>query len=298
MQCGKPAVIGGESDARPSLRARLKGQWCTACVLCPNADTSGGKIMQRNVMTTAALGFVLIISSFAYANAAEIKIISGNALKTVLEELTPAFEKATGHKLVVIWGGSVPLKAQIEKGEAFDLALLTATGIDDLIKQGKLVPATRTNLATSGAGVAVRKGAPKPDISGVEAFKRALLDAKAVAYVGQGSTGIYLKELLPRLGIADALKDKIKLLPLGNPVALDIANGEAEIGMTQISEILPYAGAELVGPFPAEIQLKTFFATAVATNAKEPQPAKALIKFLTAPAAAPVFKAKGLDPAE
>jgi molybdate transport system substrate-binding protein len=254
--------------------------------------------MQRNVMTTAALGFVLIISSsFAYANAAEIKIISANALKTVLEELTPAFEKATDHKLVVIWGGAVPLKAQIEKGEAFDLAVLTAAGIDDLIKQGRLVAATRTNLATSGAGVAVRKGAPKPDISTVEAFKRALLNAKSVAYVGQGSTGVYLKELLPRLGIADAVKDKIKLLPLGNPVALAIANGEAEIGMTQISEILPYAGAELVGPFPAEIQLKTFFATAVATNAKEPEPAKALIKFLTSPAAAPVFKAKGLDPA-
>jgi molybdate transport system substrate-binding protein len=160
--------------------------------------------MQRNVMPTAALGFVLIISSFAYANAAEIKIISANALKTVLEELMPAFEKATEHKLVVTWGGAVPLKAQIEKGEAFDLAVLTAAGIDDLIKQGRLVAATRTNLATSGAGVAVRKGAPKPDISTVEAYKRALLNAKSVAYVGQGSTGIYLKELLPRLGIADA----------------------------------------------------------------------------------------------
>ncbi len=213
--------------------------------------------MQRNMMTTAAVGFVLIIFSFACASAAEIKIICANAFKTVLEELTPAFEKATGHKLVI---------------------------------------ATRTNLATSGAGVAVRKGTPKPDISTVEAYKRALLNAKSVAYVGQGSTGIYLKELLPRLGIADALKDKIKLLPLGNPVALAIANGEAEIGMTQISEILPYAGAELVGPFPAEIQLRTSFATAVGTNAKEPEPAKALIKFLTAPAAASVFKAKGLDP--
>ncbi len=143
----------------------------------------------------------------------------------------------------------------------------------------------------------MRKGAPKPDISTVEAFKRALLNAKSVAYVGQGSTGVYLKELLPRLGIADALKDKIKLLPLGNPVALAIANSEAEIGMTQISEILPYAGAELVGPFPAEIQLTTSFATAAGTNAKEPEPAKALIKFLTAPAVAPVFKAKGLEPA-
>ena len=142
-----------------------------------------------------------------------------------------------------------------------------------------------------------RKGAPKPDISTVEAFKRALLNAKSVAYVEQGGTGIYLKALLPRLGIADALKDKIKLLPPENPAARAIANGEAEIGMTQISEILPYAGAELVGPFPAEIQLITSFATAVGANAGQSEPAKALIKFLTAPAAAPVFKAKGLDPA-
>src|SRR5262249_15577713 len=114
---------------------------------------------------------------------------------------------------------------------------------------------------------------------------------------GQGSTGIYLKELLPRLGIADALKDKTKLLPLGNPVALAIANGDAEIGMTQISEILPYTGAELVGPFPAEIQLKTVFATAVETMARDWEPARLPIKFLPAPAAAPVFRAKGLAPA-
>jgi len=244
--------------------------------------------MKRNVITTTALGLVLIVCSFARGDAAEIKVISSNALKTVLQELAPAFEKATEHKLVFTWGAAVPLKAQIEKGEAFDVTVLTTAAIDDLINQGKLVAATRTNLASSGAGVAVRKGAPKPDISTVEAFKRALINAKSVAYVEQGGTGIYLKQLLPRLGIADALKDKIKLLPPENP---------AEIGMTQISEILPYAGDELVGPFPAEIQLTTSFATAIAANAKEPEPAKAFIKFLMAPAAAPVFKAKGLDPA-
>jgi molybdate transport system substrate-binding protein len=252
--------------------------------------------MKRYVLAAAA-GFGMIVSSLSAGNAAEIKIISSNALKTVLQELAPAFEKATEHKLVFTWGAAAPLKAQIERGEAFDLAVLTAAGIDDLIKQGKLVAATRANLATSGAGVAVRKGAPKPDIGTVEAFKRALLNAKSVAYVEQGGTGIYLKALLPRLGIADALKDKLKLLPPENPAAHAVANGEAEIGMTQISEILPYAGAELVGPFPAEIQLTTAFATAVGTNAKEPEPAKAFIKFLAAPAAAAVFKAKGLDPA-
>ena len=145
--------------------------------------------------------------------------------------------------------------------------------------------------------MAVKKGAPKPDISTTEAFKRALLDAKSICYVEQGGTGIYLKGLLERLGIAEQLKAKTKLLPPSNPAAHAVANGEAAIGMTQISEILPYAGAELVGPLPAEIQLTTSFATAVGANAKQSAPAQALIRFLTAPTAAPVFKAKGLDPA-
>jgi molybdate transport system substrate-binding protein len=257
---------------------------------------SGGHAMKKHMLTAAAAAVAVMLAAGS-ASAAEIKVISSNALKTVLEALAPQFEKATEHKLVFVWGAAVPLKAQIEKGETFDLAVLTVAGIDDLIKQGKLAAATRVNLANSGAGVAVRKGAPKPDISTVEAFKRALTNAKSVAYVEQGGTGIYLKGLLVRLGIADALKDKIKLLPPENPAAHAVANGEAEIGMTQISEILPYTGAELVGPFPKEIQLTTPHAAAVGANALQSEPAKALIKFLTAPAAAPVFKAKGLDPA-
>ena len=252
--------------------------------------------MKRYLRAAAAVGFATLLATGESASGAEIKVISSNALKTVLEQLGPAFEKATEHKLIIQWGAAVPLKAEIEKGAAFDLAVLTVGGIDDLIKQGKLVAATRTNLANSGAGVAVRKGAPKPDISTVEAFKRALINAKSVGYVEQGGTGIYLKALLPKLGLADALKGKLVLLPPENPAAHAVANGEAEIGMTQISEILPYAGAELVGPFPAEIQLTTSFAAAVGTNAQQSAPAQALLKFLTAPANAAVFKAKGLDP--
>jgi molybdate transport system substrate-binding protein len=231
------------------------------------------------------------------AGAAEIKVICSNALKTTLEQLAPAFEKATEHKLSITWGATVPLKADIEKGATFDLTVLTTTALDDLTGKGKLVPSTRTALANSGAGVAVRKGAAKPDISTVDAFKNALLNARSVAYVEQGGTGIYLKALLQRLGIADAINAKVKLLPPENPAANAIANGEAEIGMTQISEILPYAGAELVGPFPTEIQLTTSFGAAVGTNAAQPEAAAALIKFLAGPSAAAVFKAKGLDPA-
>ena len=253
--------------------------------------------MNETKLTAAAVGFTMLLATHVPAGAAEIKVISSNAVKTTLEQLAPAFEKTTEHKLAFTWGAAVPLKADIEKGATFDLAVLTTAGIDDLIRQGKLVAATRAALANSGAGVAVRKGAPKPDISTVEAFKSALLNAKSVAYVEQGGTGIYLKALLPRLGIADALKDRIKRLPPENPAAFAVANGEAEIGMTQISEILPYAGAELVGPLPKEIQLTTSFAMAVGANARQSEAAQALIRFLTAPAAAPVFKAKGLDPA-
>jgi molybdate transport system substrate-binding protein len=253
--------------------------------------------MKETKLTAAAVGFAMMLTANVTASAAEITVISSNALKTTLEQLAPAFEKATEHKLIFTWGAAVPLKADIEKGATFDLAVLTTAAIDDLIGQGKLVAASRAALANSGAGIAVRRGAPKPDVSTVDAFKNALLNAKSVAYVEQGGTGIYLKALLQRLGIADALKDKLKLLPPENPAANAVANGEAEIGMTQISEILPYAGAELVGPFPQEIQLTTSFAAAVATNARQPEAAEALIKFLTAPSAAPVFKAKGLGPA-
>ena len=253
--------------------------------------------MKQMTMAAAAVGFAVVLAANGSASAADIKVISSNALRTTLEQLAPEFEKSTGHKLVFTFGAAVPLKAGIEKGATFDLAVLTTAGVDDLIKQGKLVGATRTALAKSGAGVAVRKGAHKPDISTVDAFKRALLDAKSVAYVEQGGTGIYLKALLVRLGIADALENRVKRLPPENPAAHAVANGEAEIGMTQISEILPYAGAELVGPFPSEIQLTTSFATAVGAGAQQPDAAKTLIKYLTAPAAAAVFKAKGLDPA-
>jgi molybdate transport system substrate-binding protein len=253
--------------------------------------------MKRHTMIAASVGFAMILAAGVSANAAEVKVISSNALKTTLEELAPAFEKATEHKLVFTFGAAIPLKAEIEKGATFDLAVLTTAGVDDLIKQGKLVGATRTALANSGAGVAVRKGAAKPDISTVDAFKSALLNAKSVAYVEQGGTGVYLKGLLVRLGIADALKDRVKMLPPENPAARAVANGEAEIGMTQISEILPYTGAELVGPFPKEIQLTTSFGAAVGANARQSEAAQALLKFLTSPAAAAVLKSKGLDPA-
>ena len=251
--------------------------------------------------TVAAIAVAKGLSVLAFvgagtAHAAEIKMLVSNAMKTTMEELAPQFEKASEHQLAITFGAASELKTLIEKGVAFDVAILTPAVIDALVKEGKLSAAGGADIARAGFGIAARKGAPKPDISTVEAFKRALLDAKSIAYVEAGAGSPYFKSLLDRLGIADQIKPKLKPQPTSNPTAKAVANGEAEIGITAISEILPYAGAELVGPIPAEIQLYTVYPAALAANTKEGDAGKALIKFLTAPAAITVLKAKGLSP--
>jgi molybdate transport system substrate-binding protein len=249
----------------------------------------------------AAIGAAQVLSVLAFfgagtADAAEIKMLVSNAMKTTMEELAPQFEKASEHKLAITFGATSELKASIEKGEAFDVTILTAAAIDDLVKQGKASAAGRADIARAAFGMAARKGAPKPDISTTAAFKQALLDAKSIAYVEGGAGAPYLRGVFERLGIADQIKSKTKLLPTINPAANAVANGEAEFGITAVSEILPFTGAELVGQLPPEIQFYSVSAAAIAANTKEPDAGKALIKFLTAPAAATVLKAKGLDP--
>ena len=252
--------------------------------------------MRLRAAIAIAAGLSILTFFGAGADAAEIKVMISNALKSTMEELTPEFEKATGNKLAITFGAAAELKASIEKGTPIDLAILTTATTDDLVKEGKLVAAGRVDIARAGAGLAARKGAPKIDISTTEGFKRALLDAKSIAYVEAGATAPYIKSLFEHLGIADQIKPKLKPQPTSNPAAKAVANGEAELGITQISEILPYAGAELVGPLPAEVQLYTVYPAALATDTKDPDAAKALIKFLTAPAAIAVLKAKGLSP--
>jgi len=252
--------------------------------------------MRMRKLAAAWLSAAIAIGLAGSAQAAELKVLSSNAIKTVLEELVPQFEKASEHKIALTLGTAAELKVAIEKGAPFDVAIGTAAGIDDLAKQGKVEANAKAALARSGVGVAVKKGAPKPDISTTEAFKKTLLDAKSIAFVEQGNSGIYLKTLFVRLGIADQIKDKLKPLPASNPAAHAVANGEAEIGMTQISEILPYAGAELVGPLPADIQLTTVFSAGVAADSKDAAAAKAFLAFLNSSAAGAVKKAKGLDP--
>jgi molybdate transport system substrate-binding protein len=265
---------------------------------------AGGMSMMVRFARAAAVGAAALLASLTdvavgAANAAEIKVLSTVALKAALdEELLPQFAKAAENKVVIKYGAAAALKQQIEGGETFDVAILTPAAVDDLIKQGKIVTGSRTNVARTGVGVAIRQGAAKPDISTVEAFKRTLLDAKSIAYGDPalgGASSIYFAGVLQRLGIAEAVKGKTKLTAAGES-AQPVAAGEAELGVGQISEIVPVRGAELLGPFPGELQVYTAFTAGTAVSAKDAAAANALIKFLTNPAAAQIFKQRGLEP--
>lgn len=252
--------------------------------------------MRTNIFCAlSSLTFALSLSLGTGAQAAEIKVLSSNGVKAVLEELGPQFEKATQHKLVFHFAPAADLKARIEKGEPFDVTILTTPLIDDLAKQGKVSAETRATIAKAGAGVAIRKGAPKPDIATADSFKRALLASKSIAYVGTGATGANMRRIFEKFGISEEMKAKTKLLS-GTSAADAVAAGDAELGFTQISEILPVAGAELAGPLPPEVQVYTAFPGAVSATAKDRAAAQSFIKFLTAPAALPVIKAKGMEP--
>ncbi|TMI99132.1 MAG: ABC transporter substrate-binding protein [Alphaproteobacteria bacterium] len=243
----------------------------------------------------AAIAFAFACATAAHA--AEVKILTAGAMKAVVLELVPQFEKETGHKAVVDNDTAGGLAKRIDGGEAFDLAVITPGVIADLAKKGKVVADSRANVARVGVGVVVKEGAPLPDIGSVDAFKRALIAAKSVAYIDPasgGSSGIYLTGLFDKLGIAAEIKPKAKLKQ-GGYVAELIANGEAELGLHQISEILPVKGVKLVGPLPAEIQNYTTYAAAVGADAKQPDAARALLKLLTGPAADTVLKARGME---
>jgi len=251
-------------------------------------------------MTLLGVAMVLMAAGAPRgAAAAEIKVLTAGAFKQVLLVLVPDFEKQTGHKVVLENDTVGALTKRIEGGEAFDLAVLTPAAVNDLSTKGKFVAGSRTNLGRVGVGVVVKEGAPKPDISSVDAFKKTLLAAKSVAYIDPaagGSSGIYVAGLLDKLGVAADVKPKAKLIP-GGAVAEHIARGEAEIGIHQISEILPVKGITLVGPLPADIQNYTVYAAGLGTNGKESEAAKALLKTLSGPAAADVLKSKGMEPA-
>src|SRR5881227_2390713 len=211
------------------------------------------------------VAIIFALACTTAAEAAEVKILTAGAMKAVVLELVPQFEKETGHKAVVDNDTAGGLAKRIEGGEAFDLAVITPGVLNDLAAKSKIVGDSRANVARVGVGVVVKEGAPVPDIGSVDAFKRALLAAKSVAYIDPasgGSSGIYLTGLFDKLGIAAEIKPKAKLKQ-GGYVAELIASSEAELGLHQISEILPVKGVKLVGPLPAEILNYTIYAAAV-----------------------------------
>jgi molybdate transport system substrate-binding protein len=254
----------------------------------------------EDVMRIVLLGLAMVVMAAGAprgAAGAEIKVLTAGAFKQVLLALLPDFERTSGHKVMVQNDTVGALTKRIAGGEAFDLAVLTPKAVDDLAKEGKFAAGSRANLARVGVGVVVKDGTPKPDIGSVAAFKQALLAAKSVAYIDPaagGSSGIYVAGLLDKLGIAAEVKPKAKLIP-GGAVAEHVAKGEAELGIHQISEILPVKGVTLVGPLPAEIQNYTVYAAGIGAHAKESDAAKALIKALSGPAAAEVLKSKGME---
>ena len=225
-----------------------------------------------------------------------MKVLCTNGLKTVMLDLAPAFERTSGTKLTITWGSAAGLVKELEAGAAADLVILTAEAIDDLIKRCKVVAGSRVDLARSGIGIAVRKGASKPDIGSPDALKQTLLAAKSVAHSKTGMSGIYFPTVLARLGIADAMKSKIVMPEPGTPVGDVVAKGGAEIGVQQISELLPVAGVDVVGPLPTSLQKITTFSAGIPSAAKEPDSAKALVTFV-AKEARPLLGPKGLEPA-
>ena len=226
---------------------------------------------------------------------AAIKVMTTRAIATVLDKTGAEFERTTGHKLNVTTDIAIRMVRQIQSGESFDVLVASPEQIDTLIKEGKIIAATRTNLARSGIGVEVRAGAPKPDISSVEALKRALLNAKSIAYLKEGQSGIYLAALIARLGLTETLKSKV-VRPDSDTVSELVAKGEVELGLVVITQILTTHGVELVGPLPQELQSYIVFAAGVSTNSRAPAAAKDLIKFLTSPRVIRVMRRQGMEP--
>jgi molybdate transport system substrate-binding protein len=231
----------------------------------------------------------------------EVKVLSTTAMKTVFDELAPQFERETGNRLSVAFGPSLQLEKRLGEGEAADLAIVSAAGAKELVGQGRIAAASVVDIAGSPLGVAVQKGAPKPDISSADAFKRAFLAAQSVAVskpVGGGQSGVHMARIFQRLGIAEAMAAKAKYGG-GGPtglVGLILLRGEADIGVQQLAELMAVSGIDIVGPLPAELQSITPFVAVIPANASQPEAGRALIDFLTSPEAKRVLKTKGLDP--
>jgi molybdate transport system substrate-binding protein len=269
-----------------------------------NVEENGEAIMkwksiERTTIAAAILavsiGFIFLFAQKTPAQGTELLVVVSDGMKPSVEELVPQIEHSIGRKLTTQFNSSKALKDKIQSGEQFDVAILTSDIIDDLIKQGKIAAGTRTDIARTGMGVGVRAGATKPDVSTPEALKRTLLSAKSITFNPSGASAPHVYDIFQRLGIAENVKSKLILKENAEPgrPQIDVADGKADLVITLIPEIKFFKGVELAGPVPAELQSYISFAGGVATNSHNADAGKALIKFITSPAAAPTLKAKG-----
>jgi molybdate transport system substrate-binding protein len=249
--------------------------------------------------TALLLGYALVTA--AIVRAAEIKVVTSGAFTAAYLELAPIYERTMHQKLDTEFGPSMgtthnAIPIRLERGEAVDVVIMAAPALDELIKDRKVRPGSRTDLVRSKIGMAVKAGAPKPDISSVDALKRTLLHAKSIAY-SDSASGVYLAtELFPQLGILEQIKDKLRKVE-ADPVGGVVASGEVEIGFQQISELRPVKGIEIVGELPAGAQRITVFSAGIPTTSTQPQAAKDLIRWLASPAAYGAIQKSGLEPA-
>ncbi len=242
----------------------------------------------------AGAGLSMWLSRPVRAQTKELHVMVSDGMKPVVEELTPQIERAIGCKLAAQFNSSKNLRDKINAGEPFDAAILTADVLDDLIKQGKIVAATRVEISRTGMGLGVRAGAPKPDIRTPDALKRTLLNAKSISFNPTGASSVHTYDMFSRMGITDEVKPKLVLDAEAGRPQMNVAGGKMELVISLIPEIKFFPGVDLVGPIPAEYQSYVNFASGVAPNAQDPAAAKALMKFMTGPAVA-VPEAKGME---
>jgi molybdate transport system substrate-binding protein len=255
--------------------------------------------LRTTLHSVGRVGLFVLLAAVA-VQAEEIRVMTSGALSAALKDLVPAFERASGSTLLIVSGGSVAgatdsIPDRLQRGERVDVLIMAAAGIDDLTKAGRVVAGSRVDLARSSIGIAVRRGAPRPDITTVDALRRALLQASSVAYSSSVS-GVYVStELFQRLGIAGEMRSKSRKVE-SEPVGAVVARGEAEIGFQQISELRPVAGVEVVGPLPPAVQRVTVFSAAAATGSPNPAGGRALMAFLASPNAAAAIAKSGMEP--
>ena len=252
--------------------------------------------MSRKPSAIAGLGLTAFFALSQSVDAAEIKVWTARAIATVLTKVGSQFEHATGHRLAITSDLSAPFVKRANAGEPFDVLITGSGPLDELIGGGKIIAGTRADIARSGIGVGMRVGARKPDISTVEAFRRALLDAKSIAYLRDVGSGVHVARVVERLGIAAAIQPKVTR-PESDIVSELVAKGEIELGLVVITQILTTPGVELVGPLPPELQSYVAFAAGVSATSTQPKAARDLIKFLSGPIATPEIVAQGMQPA-